>query len=363
MAINSFLWGDRALGFVESKNNGLNGTGLKVYTYEGQERRPQTKFFLNETYGADMNINAAFGGTPDGIHNGTDTALWTASILNGSWTFDSTVQFHTGAMSVDGRSANNNHEALFTRGSTIDQTDYTAISGWIYIDNWSTGGSLKDIEFKLRNGGVDVTDILNLSGYVDTTHFDEWQKFVIPLADFTFSDNDLDEMSVKNRDQGGGGAPNFFLDDMQFEQVGGAVEFTTSPLVDEIWNLDTFAITMMDTYVANESNNGMSGISPYGFLGVSTLTSGIQLVISEDGVTTFNAILTDFIDLLTTPVPSNLVEGCDGTNTWFQLQFKFARPLKLTGVNNDKISFIISDDLSGLDRFMASINIGNYIIT
>jgi len=48
-------------------------------------------FFTNDEQGADLNQNGAFGGTPEGIHDGVDSTLWTASTIVGTkFTFDST---------------------------------------------------------------------------------------------------------------------------------------------------------------------------------------------------------------------------------------------------------------------------------
>ncbi|HUU35357.1 MAG TPA: hypothetical protein VMW48_14935, partial [Vicinamibacterales bacterium] len=41
------------------------------------------RFFSNDTYGADMNVNVAFGASPVGVHNGIDSVLWTGSAISG----------------------------------------------------------------------------------------------------------------------------------------------------------------------------------------------------------------------------------------------------------------------------------------
>lgn len=45
---------------------------------------PEVHPFRNEDVGLNMNVNAAFGGTPDPIHDGTDRSLYTASAIQGT---------------------------------------------------------------------------------------------------------------------------------------------------------------------------------------------------------------------------------------------------------------------------------------
>ena len=74
------------------KTEGRSGeSGLLVYTVPREQPIPKILPFINDTYGAAMNQNAAFGGTPVNIHNGIDSVLWTGSEPIGTKvTFDST---------------------------------------------------------------------------------------------------------------------------------------------------------------------------------------------------------------------------------------------------------------------------------
>ena len=60
------------------------------------------RFFINDDYGADMNQDAATGGTPELVHNGIDSALWTATDIvgGGKTTFNSTDQAYAGTHSI-----------------------------------------------------------------------------------------------------------------------------------------------------------------------------------------------------------------------------------------------------------------------
>lgn len=67
------------------------------------------RVFTNSVYGRDLNQNAGFTGTPEKVHNGLDSTLWTASTIAGSgFTFNSTDHAHEGIITI---------------------VDYTALSG------------------------------------------------------------------------------------------------------------------------------------------------------------------------------------------------------------------------------------------
>jgi len=60
-------------------------------------------FFINDDYGIDMNQDASAGGTPDEVHNGIDTTLWTATdvVGGGKTTFDLDDEHaHAGAITI-----------------------------------------------------------------------------------------------------------------------------------------------------------------------------------------------------------------------------------------------------------------------
>lgn len=80
------------MGIDVNIQGGLEGSNVDV-TPKGelvtvQERRlkfdPEFHPFLNGDFGGNMNQNVAFSGTPDGIHDGTDRSLYTASSVSGS---------------------------------------------------------------------------------------------------------------------------------------------------------------------------------------------------------------------------------------------------------------------------------------
>jgi hypothetical protein len=100
---------------------------------------------------------------------------------------------------------------------------------------------------------------------------------------------------------------------------------------------------------------------PYdGFLGLSTLTNGINIRMIRNNEIYFSITANDLIDLLGSPAPTTLLSGGDGTNTWLKLQFIFQQPTTLKGTTNDRIEITIQDDLTSFIRFRVGSNVNVY---
>ena len=151
--LNTVVTGpDKTLSAEVIQRNG-DPQGLVVYTRPVNTLDSTVKFAINDTYGFNLNQDASFSGTPTGIHNGTDNIYWTASALSGTWNFASTVQAKDGTKSIDAVNTTNNNEALLSAGSDIDLENFTAVTGWIYITDWSDRGTLKEVEIEFRTSG------------------------------------------------------------------------------------------------------------------------------------------------------------------------------------------------------------------
>lgn len=80
------LWGLDFFGGGQQNEVAVGPNG-ELYTLQERRTRFDPEFhpFLNVTSGINMNVNAAFGGTPDRIHDGIDTStLYTASAVIGT---------------------------------------------------------------------------------------------------------------------------------------------------------------------------------------------------------------------------------------------------------------------------------------
>lgn len=99
--------------------------------------------FLNPTFGADMNVNVGFSGTPEGIHDGGDKTLWTASNLTGSnFVFTSTTHAKQGIATVVDFSLLSG-DAVTIDGTNITNTTLTEGIDWTAAtSNTATATSL-----------------------------------------------------------------------------------------------------------------------------------------------------------------------------------------------------------------------------
>ncbi len=105
--------------------------GSVVYTEPFKNFVSEGFFFINDTFGIDMNQNVTFSGTPEIIHDGGTTSAWTASIISGTWNFAD-----AGKTTIT--AGNNNDAAFFDQGASSTNTDnYTALSGKIDLDTYN----------------------------------------------------------------------------------------------------------------------------------------------------------------------------------------------------------------------------------
>ena len=340
-------------------------TGIKAEVVDGEEKnalvvatRPlktfenNIVFFTNNLFGADMNVNASTGGTPSKVHDGTDSALWTATDIvgGGKSTFDSTDQNHTaaGAKSVKVDNAPVNDVFQFDKGSDLDCTAFVGLTMWIYVDkDWKAGDSIEvygwDTDLNSQIGNA-----VGLESYFDWSTFDEWHKVSIPLTDFgaLAASTALDALRVK-QSAAEGKAPKYYLDDIQFEETGAEVKFVVKADKGTWLHVDEFAVSMADEIPGTLADATM-GYLPYNrFLGV-TLIVGMNYKRVQNGKILFTQTTQTLMDFMQLPGTSIAGSGSDGTNTWITLRSQHLEPLLLKSEDDDELSFTVLDDLSGL---------------
>lgn len=344
---------------ASGSNELLTGTNI---TFNGVQRhaidvnpidRPATgevKPFFNTTFGFDLNQNGAFGGTPEGIHNGTDSALWTASALSGTWNFASTAQAKSGTKSIDATATTKDREALFEDATSTNMANYLALTGWVYITAWAENGS-NNVSVRARLNGVDVGNAVNLSDYINKGTFNIWQKFAVPKADFGLSTQTIDELVVKTLANPSATPPDYYLDDIQWEQNGGAIVFEINPTTGTVFsviNIIFLGVATFDSRTATPIN--ANNISYNKFFGQTKLTSGLVATTTLNNVTTFAGVFLQNADFMLIPY-TDITSGGDGTTTWYRYQTRFDKPIKLDSTTGDNLRFIINDDLSGMAYF------------
>lgn len=356
MPIKSLITGLKS-GLPVSVVGGEEENALVVATRPLKVFENKIKFFVNPDYGYNMNVAAGFSGTPEGIHNGTDSAYWTASVIVGNWIFNSTDQAHTGIKSIDATATDDSDIAQMTRGSVIDLTNKTAITGWVYISSWDD----KDIK-RIDMFGWDTTtglmvgNAIDLKNYIDIGLVDNWQKFAICLSDMGLIDETIDSIRIKTVDIGAGNVPRYYLDDIQIEETGTTVEFNIEP-ADSTWlHVNNYSIFMADACPSVLVDATMPYFSYDKFLGVPSLSIGVlyKRVVAEKVTLSFP--FKNLGEILMFPGATIEDYGSDGTNTFFKILVDLKEPIVLKSENADKISFTILDDLSPLLKFVISAN-------
>ena len=326
---------------------------LEVATRPSREYVARSLFFRNEIYGLNLNQNASLGGSTDGIHDGTDTALWTASALGGTWTFNSTFSATgwptNGTQSIDATATTNGDQALFTRSSAIDSGNYSAVSGKIYLSSFDDTRHSVLIFFRLA--GVQVGTATDITNFVDSGSLNAAQQFVIPLSTLGVTGN-IDEMVIQTV-RTSGSQPDYYLDEISLSQSGSFV-YTVEPQTGQTYEFDTVEFLMADALNTTLTDASMQNLSYDQILGVSQLPNGINLRLTIGGRILFSGTFRDLGDIL---IAAFTVEssGCDGTNTFLKLTAKLSSFVKLKADRRDKLEITISDDLSGLLRFRANV--------
>lgn len=314
-------------------------------------------FFVTSEGSKDMNVVVTFGGTPEKIHDGIDSVLWTGSSIVGTKvTFDSGIQSHGGTKSIQVDNAAVGDVLQLAKGSDLDCNNYSAITLWVYVDkDWLAGDSITFYGWDTGAGAM-VGNSINIEEYFDYSLLDTWQKIAISLDYFgdvaTSTTLDAVRMQIVSSD---GKSPKFYIDDIQFEESGAPVDFNVIPRGGTWLYLTSFDVIVVDEYDATLVNNSMPKIPYDGFLGVPTLTSGLVAKRTQFGKTMFSATLRDLIDFIGLPNTIIAGYGSDGTNTWVKTSQSMATPLILKSEDGDRFTYTVRDDLSGLKKFWISV--------
>jgi hypothetical protein len=328
-----------------------NHSGLLVLTRPFQDFNPEVHPFLSDTFGAAMNQNIAFGGTPEIIHNGGTSVEWTGSALSGTWNFAD-----GGKTTIT--SADNNDAASFAEegATTIDMAGFTALTGKVDLDAYNSTNNSIIVAFDLA--GVAVGNSIDLNDYIDTGNFAE-QSFVVPKADLGLTTQLLDGMVI-TMTRLGGTKPTVKFDDIQFEQTGTPAVFKATTPIGTRFHITELRVALADnitgiTSVADASENAtVPNLAYDDFMGItSPLTNGVVFTRAQKGKTLFSVTLRQLGDFLS--AGSNIVNHIsDGTNTFITILVEFPEPIVLEGGPSDFLSFTISDNLSGLLQFTAA---------
>lgn len=332
---------------IDGTNGHYKPRGLVTYQLPYLDETNRQVFAVNEANGNDMAVNGSISGAVDGIHNGTDTVLWTASNLSGTnFVFDSTTQAASGTKSISAISTVNNDVALFTRSAPLTITTYNSLTGSIYLDSWSTSG-LKGVRLNLRLAGVEVGVEVELADYINTDVTGSWLNFIIPLASFAVSGTSVDELIVTTVDVGAGPPPNYYLDDLTFTEGAGVV-YTIAPNSEDILRVYGISWTVVTAGTVALANGTAAGVSYNKFGTLSELTNGILTRRIQFNITRFTNSTTKNSDIISGSNAETKEVWDDGVNTYMKFYTKFSAPVDLIPVGNDRYEFVVQDDLSSV---------------
>jgi len=352
--------GDSKLGAVVDDSSGDELAGLVIASRDLKTYTNRPKFFQNDTYGIDMNLAIAWGVTPEPIYNGGDDTYWTISTEVGNagdFIEESTDQKHSDSNSLDATPSENDDTILLTDSAagSISMSDYAAITGWIYITGWSTRGT-KGVELQARISGVNVGDSVDIGNYVDTTVFSTWQQFTVSKGDMGLSSQTVNELTIKTIDIGAGAPPNYYIDDLQWEQTGAlnAVRFDLKPSKNTWLHVDQIKIIMADahtgivTVAGNTENATLPNIAYNKLLSVSALDTGISFHKYSKGTAELIGTVKQLSDIVQFPGSKIDSYGGDGTNAWMTIMFEMPAPWILKAEYDEFLSMTINDPLNGL---------------
>lgn len=342
-----FRLGDRDGNAAEIKKNADRVRGVVAYTTPYIELNPKSIPFTNATFGAEMNQAVTFSGTPEGIHDGTDSALWAATAISGTWTFDSTTNPQAGTKCVDATSTVDNDAALFSDATTTNMANFTAITGQIRIEGFDISKG-NHVQMQFRLAGAPVGNSINIDDFVDPLVFDAYQGFAIAKAELGLSTQTVDEMVITTlRDAGP--APDYRLDAMQIEQTGTPAVFTVAASTGTVFRISSIEFILVDALAGTLTDGTMPALAYNQLLAVSALSNGIVVQYTRKDVVEFAVNIKQLSDFLLFGLSAEAFS--DGTNTMIKLTNSLPTDIVLDDRESDSLTITLSDDLSGLILF------------
>ena len=345
-----------------------NQNALSVVARDYYNYNMTTNFFANSTYGIDLNqnwSNEGAGNANELIHDGTDIAAWTGSSVIGTWDFASTNNPFAGTKNIEMIGASIGDIAQIDRGSDVTMTTQTGFQGKIYLT--ALGHILAELLFYAWDTGTGtiVGTPVNVYDYINTSTLLSYQTFTIPLADMGLTALTFDSVRFEVAVKAGAtfDMDNIYLTDPTGGSAFGSQTFTMVPNKGQQLVIDGFILTMADEYGGTVTDGTMPSIRYDGFLGLSTLDSGLVFrVINNVSSVTFVANITTLLEFFQFGHATFGGYGSDGTNSWFSLHLALPAPIVLNDDEKDRLELVLSDDLSGLKWFRWSVDARQRVI-
>jgi hypothetical protein len=314
--------------------------GLHVLTTDYREYNGAAFPLVDSDGNAEMAGDWSASGTPDNVYVDDPTTNWTNNTLSGTWDFASTaITPQGGTECIDATGTVDGSMAQIERTSDLDMSGYTSVSGYIYLTSFNT--NRHSITLSLGNSDVIQGNSVNIDDYIDTGLLNSWQAFTIPKEDMGILDQDIDQVNITTNSSSGQ-PPDYYLDTINIEQSGGQLFSVAIP---KGLTFELFSINYM-------FQDNITQLEPNQIMGVSKLTNGIVIRTEVGGRATFGAGVRSFAELLAAgaQLDSTIIGATESCANFVALSPAFTR---LKGVDNDRFSFFLSDDLSGLTSFRA----------
>lgn len=329
--------------------------GLVTYTHPIDHYMYSIVPLTSPEYGLSMAVDPTAATTNETlIHNGEDTAAWTAAdVTGGGYVFNSTAQALDGTQSVDATGSVNNDAVSFTAPGPINPALITSLSLGIYITAFDTRGN-KDVTFQFFSGGAAVGTAVSIKPYVNSGSFNNWQIASIPFGDFGLSGaTQIDELRVTTVDTGPGAPPDFYLDAIKLiEAVSGTgvANYRFEPNFGEDYSLLRLRIFAYNT--------SKTAANPTEFFGLAALTNGFELILRNKKRVFLSLVARDIWDFIRAP-NSNVQTNADGSaGATFVVDFDI--PIEHMLINGSEGTFLevrVRDNLSGLARLETSLHL------
>lgn len=325
-------------------------TALVVATRDAVQRENRSGFFINETHGINLNIDASVGGTPLLVHDGTDTAAFTGSnIIGSSVTFADGLPANGGLDAVGVTAPSVNDVWEFDKTTTMNVGAFVSLTMFVYVVGAYAPGDVVELYLWDSAAALQIGDAIDISDYFNSGDVGVWQPLNIPTTDFgvgaTSTVVDGIRMRYANKS---GAAVRFRMDDIQFEESGVPVRFFVKPEREEWLYINSFTISMRATQSGILANAGAPMLDPDTFLGQSLSTFIVYARENNQG-NVFTFPFNKVMDMLQFG-GLNLHYGTnnDGTVLWLSQTSEVAEPLLLRPDYGDCLSYTISEDFSVL---------------
>lgn len=335
---------------VDECNEGKHA--LVVATRDLHHHFYQRKQFISDVYGINMNVAVQYGASPERVHDGEDSSLWTYTLYSGSGIDeDSTNRPYAGTKSLEWNNCPANTLYYYGYGSDFDLTGYSAITMWVNVDTGWTTDSI-GIQGHRSGTGFLGAQVL-LEDYIQESNYDVWQKVTIPLSDMSLVGVTIDKIVIRNLVVGA--TPILYIDEVQIEETGSGDPgiFKIEPDTQTNFYLQRIKFFIVDVY-DSLITGGIPQLEYNKILNENSLSSGIILGKYRRNVPIETITIKNMGELLSLPNTKiiDIAYHQSSDTTMLSIEMLFDNPVLLKDEYQESYQIRINDDLSELTKFV-----------